>query len=765
MQAAFYNKIEGCCVFYKMKPRYIKRPIADEQTVIDLQQKGLSRTVAELLVAHGIDSGNYDDFVDDKAVFHSPFEMANMEAATETIRFVMESGGKILIYGDYDADGLTAAGILSLFFSDNGIENDVVIPTRDEGYGLHAANVLRAFENDFYDLVLTVDCGISNAEDINKIVSELGVEVIVTDHHELPEVLPDCICVNPKLGYPFPYLAGAGVAWKLVEALAGREAAAKYSDLACIGTIGDIMPLRDENRALVKMGLSNMRHKSLRRLAELSNCSAEISANDVAMRITPKINAAGRVGAPQAALDVLLSRDRVDQIKINRLLELNEKRKQLLEEITAQSDEMCDVKKIMRERMVFLYSDNWQHGLLGIVASRYKEKYKLPAIIMTSDGDNYVGSARGIDTINLFEVFSQCKDCLVKFGGHKASVGFSVSKNKLDELRRKLVSLLNSYDKTLFERRTYYDVVLGEDCTAQDILSLTDKLQPLLPQDKILCRVRDHVLYANSFGKDDAHLSATLACGLEIKGFFKYGAYAPFIKNGANVDVICTLETDSYTHNVCGIIEDISLENSVCFDDFYRINLLKNFAPEHDNPRIDEKTLAELVGGDNVALVFDDYETYLEYGDKISIEDFCVDVFFDSGLSKVVAVSPLDDYCFDRFDKVVCFSNSGFVRNIANALYFEARPARKELYEMDLTREVCAGVYSALRKKGKFDSLKAVYDKYLTAKLSYAQFVVALRVFEELKLITISDEYNVQLESSSKRDLADSAIFEIFQKR
>ncbi len=746
-----------------MNSKYVKRPVADADKVEYLMRQGVSRSIAEILSSRGIDENNFDDFVHDRMVFHSPFEMANMDAAVETINYVMESGGKILIYGDYDADGLTASSVLSLFFSDNGIENDVIIPTRDEGYGLHAENVFRAFDKEFYDLVITVDCGISNAEDVNKIVSELGVEVIVTDHHELPEILPDCICVNPKLGYPFPYLAGAGVAWKLVEALAGRDVAKSYSDLACIGTIGDIMPMQDENRAIVKMGLENFQHKSLKKLAELSNCSAVVSVNDVAMRIAPKINAAGRVGSPQAALDVLLSRDRADLSKVNKLLELNDKRKQLLEEISVLSDSMCDVKRIAAERMVFLYSDNWQHGLLGIVASRYKEKYRVPAVIMTRDGENYVGSARGIDAINLFDVFSKCKDCLVKFGGHKASVGFSVACDRVEELRKRLCEVLGAVDEDSFEKRCYYDVELGKDCTVQDIVNLTNKLQPMLPQDKIVCRVSDSVVQANLFGRDEAHLSATLSCGLEVKGFFKYGAFAPFIRNGANVDLLCSTETDSYTKKTCGILEDMSLSNSVCFDEFYKLNLLKNFTTD-ERRFVDAEQAKTLCSGKSVAVVFDDYETYLAYCSVLNLEQFCVDIFFDSGLTKVAVVSPLQNYGFGRFEKIVYFAHKGMSLKIPDAYYVEAAPAREELYTLELTRDVCALVYSAIKLKNSFESVRGVYDKYLTGKLSYQQYVVALRVFEELGLAKITDKYTVELDGSVKRALTDSAIYQAFNK-
>ncbi|MCH5157019.1 MAG: DHH family phosphoesterase [Clostridiales bacterium] len=747
-----------------MKNRFVKRPPADVKSVEFLIDKGFSQHIAEALSARGINEDTFDDF-SGQLTFHSPFEMSNMREAVDTINEVIDCGGSVLIYGDYDADGLTAASILSLYFSDNGVDNDVIIPTRDEGYGLHAENVFRAFENNFYDLLITVDCGISNAAEVQKIVNELGVEVIVTDHHELPEVLPDCICVNPKLGYPFPYLAGAGVAWKLVEALAGREVAAKYSDLACIGTIGDIMPMQDENRSIVKLGLSNRGHKSIQKLAELSNCSTELNVNDISMRIVPKINAAGRVGLPQVALSVLLCRDKADSVQINKLLELNDQRKRILDEITIQSDEMCNAKTIARERMVFLYSDTWQHGLLGIVASRYKEKYKLPAIVMTLDGDEYVGSARGIETLDLFDLFTQCKQHLLRYGGHKASVGFSVAKDCLNDFRQAMASALGALDATLFEKVFYYDIDLGNDCDVTEVMDITQQLQPLLPQDKIICRVTDSVKFANAFGKDDAHLSVTLSRGLEVKGFFKYGVYAPFIRNGANVDLLCSLEVDNYSKKICGIIEDFTLCNSVCFDEFYRLNLLKNFVT--DDIRFDDvHDINKVLAMESVIVAFDDYETYLAYCDKYDLTDFYVDVFFDNSVAnKTVVVSPLGNYCFDRYSNVVAFSRKGIVRKLPHGTkYFEVTPANSDLYDLELARDVCLKVYQALKRKDKFDSIKGVYDKYLANSLSYAQYVVALRVFEELKLIAIVDNYSVKFDTSVKQDLSNSSIFRTFQK-
>ena len=747
-----------------MKQRYEKRAFLNESDVLYLIERGYNRTMAEALSARGVTEQNYNSFFGDELCFHSPFDMVNMREAAETISYLMETGGSVLICGDYDADGLSASSILSLFFTDNGIENNVLIPTRDEGYGLHADKVIRAFKRNYYDLVITVDCGISNAEEVAKIVEELGVEVIVTDHHELPAVLPDCLCVNPKLGYDYPYLSGAGVAWKLVEALVGREAAAQYSVLAAIGTIGDIMPMQDENRSIVKLGLANFNHKNLQKLAELSRCSASPSCSDLAMKIIPKINAAGRVGYPDVALNFLLCRDKTDTVLCEKLLELNDERKRIFDGIIAESDEMCDVEVIYKEKMVFLYSEKWNHGLLGIVASRYKEKYQLPASIMTRDGDDYVGSARGIDSVDLFEIFTSCKDYLVKYGGHKSSVGFTVAGDKVSEFRQVLVDTLSAIDNSCFVKRRYYDVEIGES-KVEDVMALSCKLEPVLPQDKLICRVKDVVKFANSFGKDNSHLSATLSCGLEVKGFFKYGRYAPFIRNGANVDIICTLETDSYTKKVCGIIEDLTLLNSVRLDDYYKLNLLRNFSTD-TYESADEEQIVDAIGSDSAIAVFDDYETFIAYQERYDFSRYYVDIFFDSGnCGNTVVISPLDDYSFDRYEHIICFAMPSKRRTLPQkAIYANVTPANDKLYDLELSREICLSAFSALKRKGKFDSVKGVFDKYLLSKMSYQQYLVALRVFQELNIIKIVDDYSVDFPPTEKQDLANSSIYRCFQR-
>lgn len=747
-----------------MRENYVKRTtdIADLSFLTD---RGFSDGIAAVIAARGVTADNAEEYLGDKMCFHSPSEMSGMDEAVELIRLAIENDGSILICGDYDADGLSASAVLSLYFTEHGVYNKVLIPTRDEGYGLHADAVVKEFSKHYYDLVITVDCGISNADEVERIKDELGVEVIVTDHHELPEVLPDCVCVNPKIGYPFAYLSGSGVAWKLVEALSDRQTAMDYVDLASIGTIGDIMPMTDENRAIVKCGIANWRNKGLCKLAELSKVSvSNLTSCDIAMRIVPKINAAGRVGNPYAALEVLLQHNKADKATSEKLLQLNEQRKEFLDDIVAEAETMIDPVAVRADRVVYLVGNKWQHGLLGIAAARFKEQYYLPAVVMTDDGDNYVGSARGIDGVDLFDAFRQCKDWLVKFGGHKASVGFTVSKQNVDALKQALSAVFANYDKEVFTKHMYYDAELGVDGTAQEIFKAQGYLQPLLPQDKIVCRVRDSVKFANAFGKDGTHLSVTLASGLELKGFFKYGVYAPYLNRGASVDLLCSLDVDSYTHNLGGIIEDITLTNSVCFDELYTLNFVKNCTANVPEELSDGDKLSTILQSDSVCAVFDDYDTYLANADNPVFDDYAVDVFFGTVNSgKRVAISPLPDYDFSQYNHVVYFVGGKACRQLPdNTVYVVCSPARADLYRVMLSRDIMKLTYAALRKKDPYDSVKSVFDRYLLNKMTYAQFLLAVRVFEELGLLKQIDRYTVEFVEGVRAELTNSALYRAF---
>lgn len=727
-------------------------------------QQGYPLAFARVLSSRGVTSENWSTFF--APTFYDAFEMLNMDKAVEIVGEVVQTQGSVLIYGDYDADGLSASALLSLFFTNMGIENSVIIPTRDQGYGLHCDLVLKAFEENWYDLLITVDCGISNKDEIATLKDAFGdgVEIVVTDHHEVPESLPDCVCVNPKLGYPFAYLSGSGVAYKLVEALVGRDEAAKYADLAIIGTIADMMPMLDENRALTNLGLQNFNHRGLRKLAELSNCK-EISTKEVALRISPKINAAGRVGNPYDALTLLLLNDRVPTGVAEKLLETNEIRRTILEETILDAEKQLDSVAIQSDRLVFIAGDNWQHGILGIVANRLREKYNYPTLVMCKDGDNYVGSARGVDGVNLHSLFVECQDLLIKFGGHKSSVGFSVSADNMSALKNRLVHLLQQFSQDDFASGVVYDVDMDGDISLVDAYDFCQSLQPTLPSDVIKFRAQAVVERANLFGKERNHVSITLSNGLELKGFFDYAKYAPALKTGAEIDVVFTLEKDSYSGNVCGIIVDLTLLNSLHFEDLYKSTLLSNYLPVvQEKNTISPTKVAALLQQNSTLAVFDSYQQFCNYSKLYSFDGYSLDFFVQNKSTfKAVVIAPTSQFDYSQYNNVLVFANYvDYQREYPQHVkYVGGATPCTLLKDVKLDRDVCVSVYLALKNKNRFESIDSCFTKYLVGKCTYPQFVASVKVFEELQLIELKDDYNLVVFANKKVELPNSKLFNL----
>lgn len=727
-------------------------------------QQGYPLAFARVLSSRGVTSENWSTFF--APTFYDAFEMLNMDKAVEIVGEVVQTQGSVLIYGDYDADGLSASALLSLFFTNMGIENSVIIPTREQGYGLHCDLVLKAFEENWYDLLITVDCGISNKDEIATLKDAFGdgVDIVVTDHHEVPESLPDCVCVNPKLGYPFAYLSGSGVAYKLVEALVGRDEAAKYADLAIIGTIADMMPMLDENRALTNLGLQNFNHRGLRKLAELSNCK-EISTKEVALRISPKINAAGRVGNPYDALTLLLLNDRVPTGVAEKLLETNEIRRTILEETILDAEKQLDSVAIQSDRLVFIAGDNWQHGILGIVANRLREKYNYPTLVMCKDGDNYVGSARGVDGVNLHSLFVECQDLLVKFGGHKSSVGFSVSADNMSALKNRLVHLLQQFSQDDFASGVVYDVDMDGDISLVDAYDFCQSLQPTLPSDVIKFRAQAVVERANLFGKERNHVSITLSNGLELKGFFDYAKYAAALKTGAEIDVVFTLEKDSYSGNVCGIIVDLTLLNSLHFEDLYKSTVLSNYLPVvQEKNTVSPTKVAALLQQNSTLAVFDSYQQFCNYSKLYSFDGYSLDFFVQNKSTfKAVVIAPTSQFDYSQYNNVLVFANYvDYQREYPQHVkYVEGATPCTLLNDVKLDRDVCVSVYLALKNKNRFESIDSCFTKYLVGKCTYPQFVASVKVFEELQLIELKDDYNLVVFANKKVELPNSKLFNL----
>ena len=371
---------------------------------------GLCEQTVRILVGRGVDTAEkIDGFIHaGRQRFLSPFLMSGMKRAVELITRAREEDWSVAVYGDYDADGICASAILTRALADFGIDAVTFVPERKNGYGLSVEALDEIFEEYFPQLFITVDCGISNAQEV-EYIKEQGAEVIVTDHHELPEILPDCICINPKIEdeYPYDNLCGAGVAFKLACALNGKDAY-KYLDFAAIATVADSVPLTGENRDIVAEGLSLINARPRKNYAEFLKKDEKVTSQSLAFSIAPKINAAGRMGDARAALALFLSDDGKEIYDYSvKLTAYNIERQKYCDGLYLSAKEMLR-NKGAHGRVIVLCGEDWNTGFVGIVAARLAEEYCRPALLFVNHGGKLKGSARSIDGVNIFEALKAC---------------------------------------------------------------------------------------------------------------------------------------------------------------------------------------------------------------------------------------------------------------------------------------------------------------------------------------------------------------------
>ncbi len=436
---------------------------------------GVEYPTAALLCARGYsDEESALHFLKkDCSVLYDPYLMKDMDKAVVRIIDAVDRCEKITVYGDYDVDGITSVCNLYKYLKTIGADVDYYIPNRgSEGYGLNTAAVSKLIENKT-KLIITVDTGITAVNEV-AYASSLGVDTVITDHHECAETLPDAVAVvDPKRHdseYPFKELAGVGVVFKLICACeqyltTGKaytdseddelvmssimDVCKNYSDLTAIGTIADVMPLADENRLIVSYGLNklavtkNIGLNALLKASGVEDNSKKISSSVISFTLAPRINAAGRMGSANTAVRLLLTEDKGEAQQIaEELCQANVQRQTEEMNIMQQAEEIIRREGIDKtQRVLVIHHENWHHGVIGIVASKLTEKYNLPCILISFEGDDPdtgKGSGRSIDGFNLHEALTHCSDTLEKFGGHALAAGLTCNRQKLTEFKEKL---------------------------------------------------------------------------------------------------------------------------------------------------------------------------------------------------------------------------------------------------------------------------------------------------------------------------------------
>jgi single-stranded-DNA-specific exonuclease len=403
---------------------------------------GVSETTASVLVRRGYaDPAEARVFLDGALPGHDPFALGDMRAAVETIAAAVEAGARICVHGDYDADGICATALAVLLLRELGADVAWHLPSRfEEGYGLNADTLTRLAEEGF-DLVLTVDCGITAVDEVEH-ARALGLEVVVTDHHRPAEAFPACPVVAPLKGdYPFAGLCGTGVVWKLAQALLGAEHPFldRHLDVVALATVADVVPLVDENRALALLGLRRLaqtQKPGLRALMRVGHVDpAAIDESSIGFRLAPRINASGRLCRPEAALALLLTEDEKEATELAYELEaLNGERQaveqRILREAVAEVESWPESKR--RRRGYVVAGEGWHEGVIGIVASRLVEKYNRPVVLIAGTDEEWKGSGRSVPAFDLHGGLGACAAHLERFGGHRAAAGLTIARDRIE---------------------------------------------------------------------------------------------------------------------------------------------------------------------------------------------------------------------------------------------------------------------------------------------------------------------------------------------
>ncbi|MEK7167858.1 MAG: single-stranded-DNA-specific exonuclease RecJ [Patescibacteria group bacterium] len=506
---------------------------------------------------------DYDRDSNDPYLFH------DMEKAVE--RILKTKKGKAMIFGDYDADGVCATAILFHTLKSLGMEVEKYIPFREtEGYGLNMKAVEWIIEQKF-NLVVTVDCGISNFEEI-KTLMDNGIDVVVTDHHEEPPQLPPALAIiNPSIrnsGYPFPYLCGAGVAFKLVQAIILKQEKEDYAlkfpegfdkwllDLVAIATVGDMVSLLGENRMLVQYGLKVMaktKRLGLQKMIEtVNNFSGKIDSQYLGWRIVPRLNAAGRMDHASSAFYLLMADNEKEAEKLVSVLEdNNQKRQQLTDSILKQAEAQADEN----EKIIFAVGENWPAGVVGLVAGRLSDKYHRPALVIGQEGDKYVGSGRSIEEFNITEALAESKEFLLRYGGHSQACGFTViGKENLGKFKEKMTFLAQEKLKdSILQSSFRIEAEVNLSQIDFELLTELEKFEPFGEDNPkpLFAALGVRIEQIQTVGADGKHLKVLASQNNKFHKFigFSFGDWCARLKMDDLIDIIFELDANEWNGN------------------------------------------------------------------------------------------------------------------------------------------------------------------------------------------------------------------------
>ncbi|WP_026563463.1 single-stranded-DNA-specific exonuclease RecJ [Bacillus sp. UNC41MFS5] len=744
------------------KTRWIVRK-SDEQLIKKLETElKITPLVASLLVNRGYDtveSARY--FLFGKEKFHDPFLLKGMDIAVKRIRQAIEQQEPILIFGDYDADGVSSTSVLMITLRDLGANVQFYIPNRfTEGYGPNETAFRHAAENGI-KLIITVDTGISAVHEA-AIAEELGLDLIITDHHEPGPVLPTAIAIiHPKLPdstYPFRELAGVGVAFKLAHALYG-EVPEHLLEIAVIGTIADLVSLKDENRLIAKKGLEKLKttkNIGLKAILKLAGADPlSINEETIGFTLAPRINAVGRLEDADLAVQLILTDDPIEAENLAAEMDdLNKSRQSIVNTITTEAMEEVETHfPIETNKVLVIGKEGWNAGVIGIVASRLVEKYYRPVIVLNFDSEKGVakGSARSIAGFDLFKNLSTCREILPHFGGHPMAAGMTLKLEDVAELRTRLNTLA---EEQLTDEDFIPVTYLDEEIPLEHVtLSSLDEMSLLAPfgmdnpKPKVLINNVD-ITSIRKIGSEQNHLKLLVKekdANLDGVGF-GLGHLVDHISPASKISLIGELSVNEW-NNIRKpqiFIHDISVESWQLFDyrGQKRINSLSNTVPAENRKFIifNEEHLEKI----NPNLM----------AETILIHDIEAAKAFDGKKANIVLV----DFPSSKEILKVLFKGKQPARIYA---YFYKESS--DFFSTVPTRDHFKWFYAFLLKKGPIDLKRNADDLAKHRGWSQETINFMSKVFSDLDFVTINNGFITLKTGAQKRDLTDSRTYQLKQ--
>ena len=708
-----------------------------------------------------------------------PEKLHQMNAAAKIILEARDQGRRALIWGDYDVDGVCASAILKESFDQIGLACDVKLPDRHrEGYGLNADGI-RACEGK-YGLIVTVDCGITAAEEV-ALAKELGIGVIVTDHHRHGDTLPPAdAVVTPLLGeYPFPYLCGAGVAWKLALRLLGN-AALKLTELAAIATVADMVPLTGENRAIVKEGLNSLAataRPGLRAVMNRAGIYGNVGSEQIAYQLAPRMNACGRMESAEIALEMLLTRDlaRAEELAV-RMEKLNMERRTQENLVLQEALDQVAQMDLTGNSAIVVVGDGWNSGVVGLAAGKIAERYCYPTVALARDGEICVGSARSAGEIDIHAALSRCADLFDRFGGHRQAAGLTMAAEKVPEF----ISRLNgAVREQTGGAAPVPEMICDGEMALRDVTEETvrwlEKMEPFgigNPAPRYLCR-HAQVLALRRVGAEEAHLKCTFQQDASVRGgiFFGGGRDADALGNVCRI--VMTPVINEFRGKITAECRLYALQTEAESLEKDRSLECESYLSEppgagNAKPVSEKEVDLRMKGNQGTLLVCRCLETAREMLRRYPQADFALRRAEDPRAFHTVMLYGSAG-CVSGFYRhiILCdgdLGESAAYRNACPDAEIAALPATEAAKEMlaalDLPDDTIRRGYLVLKKVSADQSCRDAEAYAALCGVNRGQGLYLLRVLEEMGLLRRLDKAPVRAEfNERKSSLPESALY------